>query len=247
MGLCLLGFLAGFGSAFLGIGGGVILVPALVLVFHYDIKRSLGTSLATIVPAALAGAVTHYFIDHGNISFGQALFILPGALLGVWGGAYIAKRLHGKYLKILFALLLIFVGLKLTGMLDISVGEASRGIDHYFLAVMGLFAGLSSALFGIGGGIIMVPALNLVFGFPMHEAVGTSLAVIVPISLAGALLHGRYGNIESSALPKLIPSSLAGAVAGAFISNVTSPDIIKVTFGVFLILVAVKMMMTKRG
>ncbi len=235
------GFIAGFASAFLGIGGGVVLVPSLVLFFDYEVKKAVGTSLATIVPAALVGVATNYLIKSDNIRFAAALLIVLGAIAGAKLGAVIANKISGRLLKTLFAVLLLFVGLKQMGVLNIPTGRIAN-IDAYpLLIILGLVAGMSSALFGIGGGIVMVPALSLLFGLSMHQAIATSLTVIVPTALAGAVFHSRLDNINIGAMRFLMPASLVGAVLGAVISNRLSPDILQFIFGILLIACAVKM------
>ena len=243
--LLILGFIAGFGSAFLGIGGGVIMVPALVLFFGYEIRKSVGTSLATIVPAALVGAITHYLIKSGNIQFVTALLIIPGSIAGAKLGAILVNKINGRLLRSLFALLLLFIGLKQTGIISIPTGHISSVNIYPLLIILGLVAGTASALFGIGGGVVLVPALSLLFGLSMHQAIATSLAVIVPTAFAGAVFHSKFDNIDTGAIKFLIPASLAGAVSGAVFSNMTSPAALQFIFGLALILVAAKLLLKK--
>ncbi len=239
--LSALGFVAGFGSAFLGIGGGVIMVPILALFFRYDMKKAIGTSLATIVPAALVGVITHFIIQSNNIRLMGALVIIVGSIVGAKGGAVLANKIHSKVLTVLFAALLLFIGLRQTGVIGPFINETSSGGVSPYLIVLGLAAGLCSALFGIGGGVVMVPALNLVFGFSMHAAIATSLTVIVPTSLAGALFHAGFNNVEKSAVKLLVPTALIGAVLGAILSNALSGDILRLIFGVVLIILSARM------
>ncbi|MEA3489378.1 MAG: sulfite exporter TauE/SafE family protein [Candidatus Omnitrophota bacterium] len=239
--LLILGFFAGFGSAFLGIGGGVVMVPSLVLLLDYDIKKAVGTSLTTIVPAALVGVSTHYILNSDNILFISALFIILGSVAGAKIGAAIADRIRGDLIRVLFAALLLFVGLKQVGLIRIPT-ESVLSINSYpFFVILGLIAGISSALFGIGGGAIMVPSLDLFFGFQMHQAIATSLTVIVPTSAAGAIFHAKLNNIDRRAVRFLIPASLLGAILGAILSNMLTPVTLRYIFGFFVIFFSVKM------
>ena len=176
IGIILVGLVAGFGSAFLGIGGGVIIVPSLVVFFSLDIKKAIGTSLSAIVPAALVGVIVHYLIEPSNIFFGVAFIVIIGAAIGAKLGAITASRVHVRLLTLLFAVLLLFVALKQGGLLPgdrfLSAVKAQNPSPYYF--VLGIFAGFSSALFGIGGGVLIVPALSILFSFGMHQAIPTS-------------------------------------------------------------------------
>ena len=238
--LLVLGFIAGFFSAALGIGGGAIIVIALALFFSYDIKRSIGTSLATIVPTAFVGIITHYMIQSNNIKLLVVSFVVIGSVIGAKFGAGLANRMSNRLLTRLFALLLVFVGLKLTGIINFPTEPVSDTNVYPLLILLGLIAGSASALFGIGGGVIMVPVLNLFFGLSIHEAVATSLTIILPTTLAGAMFHKKFNNINTEATKFLIPASLIGAVFGAIAANNLPSDALKAIFGIFMILCAIK-------
>ena len=146
----------------------------------------IGTSLATMVSAALVGTITHYIVKSGNIKFLVAMFVIAGSIVGAKIGARLANKISSGLLRIMFALLLIFAGLRLTGIINIPTETIEDTAFFPLLIVVGLIAGIASALFGIGGGVVMVPAFNLFFGLSIHEAVATSLTVILPTSFAGA-------------------------------------------------------------
>ncbi|HIE31770.1 MAG TPA: sulfite exporter TauE/SafE family protein [Methanosarcinales archaeon] len=241
--LLVLGLIVGFFSAALGIGGGVIMVSALILFFNYGIKRAIGTSLATIVPTAFVGIIAHYIIKSGNIKFIIALFIVMGSIIGAKLGAGLANKMSSKLLTKLFASLLFFVGLKLIGIINFPTEPVSNTSAYPLLIVLGLFAGSASALFGIGGGVIMVPVLNLFFGLSIYEAVATSLTVILPTTLAGVIFHKKFDNIDPGAIIFLIPTALIGAVFGAIVANSLPAATLQIIFGVFIILCSIKMFM----
>lgn len=240
-----LGLVAGFSSAALGIGGGVVMVPVLVILFRYEIKKAIGTSLATIVPTSLIGILAHYSIESSNIKFLTALFIVMGSIIGARFGATLANKIRGKILRRSFALLLLFVGLKLTNIVRIPTEVVSNITVYPLLIVLGLVAGSGSALFGIGGGIIMVPVLNLFFGFSMHEAIATSLMVILPTTFAGAMFHRKFDNINNQAIKFLIPTALVGAVFGAIFANSLPSGTLKIIFGIFMILSSIRIFLQR--
>jgi len=233
--LLLLGFVVGFSSAALGIGGGVTMVPALTLLFKLDIKKAVGVSLTTIVPVATVGVVTYLVLNCGYIKIFVALLIIVGSVVGAKYGVTIASKVSSSLLTKLFSILLLFVGLKYIGVLDIPIGSNSNTIIFPLLVVLGLFAGLSSAMFGIGGGVIMVPVLNLLFGLTIHESIATSLTVIIPTTIAGAIFHNKINGISKKEVKFLIPMAVVGAVIGALTSNNLPEVSLKLIFGLFLI------------
>ncbi|MBN1636734.1 MAG: sulfite exporter TauE/SafE family protein [Deltaproteobacteria bacterium] len=230
--LLFVGFLGGFLSAMLGIGGGVVFVPAL-LIMGYE-KRALGTSLAAIVPSALIGVLAHYIIEGENIQFITAAITIFGSILGAELGAQIVKKVNIKFLKYLILLFLILAGARYIGIIPGSSHPITE-LPHSFLILLGIIAGMSSTIFGIGGGVIMVPGFNILFGLSLQEAIPTSLAVILPTTIAGTLFHRFFDNISTEAIKYLIPAAFFGAVAGAFVTNSIPSSSLRMIFGGLLI------------
>ncbi|MFC1576320.1 sulfite exporter TauE/SafE family protein [Candidatus Omnitrophota bacterium] len=243
--LLFLGFIAGLASASLGIGGGTVVVPSLVLLLGYDIKKAIGTSLATAIAVAALGVAAHYFIHAYNIRIFVALYIIAGSLIGAKLGSELASRISGRILKKILAFLLLFTGLMLAGIIPLPTQPVSEASFYPLLVVLGLFAGSASALLGIGGGILIVPVLHLFFGFPLHEAIPTSLAVILPTVAAGAVFHGKLKNIDMRATKLLIPTALLGAILGAVIENRLPEHHLKIIFGIFLLLCSIRLFTEK--
>lgn len=114
----------------------------------------------------------------------------------------------------------------------------------YYLAV-GLMAGFLSGLLGIGGGVIIVPALVLLLGFAMRTAIGTSLAIIVPTALAGAILHFREGNLHLAAIVYMSIAAVAGSRLGVYLTTITSDLTLRKVFGVVMLFIALRMILGK--
>ncbi len=243
--LLLIGLVVGFCSAAMGIGGGAILVSSLIFFFNYEIKKAIGVSLAIIVPTAFVGIIAHYVIESSNIKFIVVLFIIAGSIIGAKFGAELAHKMSVKLLTKLFAFLLFFIGLKLAGIINVPAEAVSNTTAYPLLVILGLIAGSASALFGIGGGVIMVPMLNLFFGLSIYEAVATSLTVILPTTLAGAIFHKKFNNIDIDAIKFLIPTSLIGAIFGAIVANILPAITLKIIFGIFMILCSIKIFIYK--
>jgi uncharacterized membrane protein YfcA len=110
------------------------------------------------------------------------------------------------------------------------------------LAVVGVAAGILSGLFGVGGGIVMVPAMVLLLGFDQHRAQATSLAAIAPIAAAGAFIFGRADSVNLFAAVLLAAGSLVGVQIGARLMHRLSGENLSRIFGVFLVIVAITML-----
>jgi uncharacterized membrane protein YfcA len=112
------------------------------------------------------------------------------------------------------------------------------------LAAIGLAAGVLSGLFGIGGGIIMVPAMVLFAGLAQRNAAATSLAAIVPIAAIGALIFGGARSVDLAAAAALVVGSLAGVQVGSRLMGRVSEYWLRVAFAVFIAAVAVAMLLS---
>jgi uncharacterized membrane protein YfcA len=109
--IALLGLAAGILSALLGVGGGIIMVPVMVMLLGVAPKVAVGTSLAVIIPTALTGVLRHY--SNGNVDLRMALMLAVGAVIGAYLGASLAESLPDQLVKRLFALLMIVTAVKL--------------------------------------------------------------------------------------------------------------------------------------
>jgi uncharacterized membrane protein YfcA len=111
------------------------------------------------------------------------------------------------------------------------------------LVAVGTTAGLLSGMFGVGGGIVLVPAMVLLVGFGQHRAQATSLAAILPIAIVGAFIFGRADSVDFLAAALLAAGSLLGVQAGARLMHRLSPERLSLIFAIFLIGVAVSMLL----
>lgn len=120
---------------------------------------------------------------------------------------------------------------------------------HYLLAgIIGLVSGITSGLFGVGGGIVMVPAMMFLLSPPIRDikqAIGTSLIVIIPTALMGSYKHFTQGNVDWRTAAALAPLAIAGSYLGAWLTTHIPADNLKRAFGGFMILVGVKLLCFK--
>lgn len=111
--------------------------------------------------------------------------------------------------------------------------------------LIGLFSGIAGGLFGVGGGIVMVPAMMFFLGMDIKRAIGTSLIVIVPAAISGAFKHYQMGNVEWKVALSLIPAAALGSYTGAWITSAVASANLKRIFGAFLILVGFRLIFAK--
>lgn len=115
-------------------------------------------------------------------------------------------------------------------------------------SMIGLASGVASGLFGVGGGIVMVPAMVLLLSPPIRDikqAIGTSLVVIIPTALMGSYKHFTQGNIEWRTALALAPLAIAGSYLGAWLTTQVPADNLKRAFGAFIILVGARLLFFK--
>ena len=118
-------------------------------------------------------------------------------------------------------------------------------MTYLIAGLIGLCGGVASGLFGVGGGIVMVPAMMYFMQMPIHKAVGTSLVVIIPTALMGSWKHYSNGNVTWPAAWSLIPMAVAGGYLGAWLAHQLPAPTLKRAFGGFLVLVGARLLLFK--
>lgn len=192
--LVILGLVAGYLSGLFGVGGGVIVVPAL-LVLGYDQRRAAGTSVAAILPTAIVGTVSYGLAGHVDWIAGAALAV--GVVVGAQIGSFLLARLPRRTLFWAFLVFLVFSGVSLW----LSVPQRGDTIELSVVTAIalvgtGVFVGILSGILGVGGGIVVVPALMFFFGASDLIAKGTSLFMMIPGSLSGSIGNLRRNNVD---------------------------------------------------
>lgn len=118
-------------------------------------------------------------------------------------------------------------------------------MNFFIAAVVGLVSGLTSGVFGVGGGIVMVPAMMLLMRLDPKVAVATSLVVIVPTALAGSAVNHSFGRIDWRVGFALVPLAVVGGIAGSWFKEQVPAELLKQGFGGFLILVGIRLLFFK--
>ncbi len=193
--LLLMGGAGGFAAGMLGIGGGMVLVPFITMIFtakHFPrelvVHMAIATSLATILFTSMASVRAHHL--HGAVRWPIVKMLAPGIVLGSWIGPWLGKQLNASALALFFGL---FVAFSATQMLLGKKPTGSRELpDAPGMFAAGGVIGILSGLMGAGGGFISVPFMSWC-NVKMHNAVATSAALGFPIALAGTLSNIYFG------------------------------------------------------
>jgi uncharacterized membrane protein YfcA len=236
----LVGLLAGFLSGRVGVGGGILIVPSLVLLLGFSQRLAHGTSLAAVLPIAIASLTTYAFEDKVDWKVGALLAV--GAVVGAVVGTQLLRRLPHDTLAIAFAVLLVATAVRL--LVDHS-DAGGRGALHpatvLTLIVVGLITGVLAGLLGVGGGIFVVPAMVVGYGIPAAVAKGTSLAMIVPTSIMGTWRNRKNHNVDLRVAVTLGLAGVVSAFIGGKISVGMSEQTSNVLFALLLLFVATRM------
>lgn len=215
----IVGLAAGSAGGLFGVGGGIVMVPILTGVLGLTQHRAHGTSLAVIGFAAVVSLVVYG--SHGNVAWLAAAVIAAGSLFTARFGARLAARTSPRGLIRAFAVFLVLVAVRLLIGLPEAKHEA-LALGPLGLAAglaLGLVVGIFSGYFGVGGGILIVPALTLLTGMPQQLAQGTSLAVILVTAPAGAVEHARHGNVVGELVPALAIGAAVGGPLAAWLAQ----------------------------
>lgn len=247
----LIGAVAGLMAGLFGVGGGIIIVPALIFVLNFQgVSPSLvthiavGTSLATIIPTSLSSVSGHY--QKGGIDGCIVRLLMPGICLGAVLGVMTAVRISGHWLQNLIGVFAIIVAWRLYR--DGSQQTTRHLLGRKTLMVMSGAIGYVSVVFGIGGGMIIVPLLAR-YGMIMKRIVGTASACGLPIAIIGTLFNMLlgYGNsllpnfstgfVYWPAFLNIVVASVPCARLGAVMMHRLPTDKLRCLFAFLLLLI----------
>jgi len=241
----IVGVAAGALGGLFGVGGGLIIVPGLVSLAGMDRRLAHGTSLAATLPIATASLFT--YLAHGNVDWPVALFLAVGAIVGAIVGTQLLRVVPKRLLTIIFVATVLatatrlFLGTDATGRDDLTAWVA------LLLVVIGFLTGTLAGLLGIGGGVIMVPAMIVLLGEAPVVAKGTSVAVIVPTAIMGTIRNRRHANADIRIAAVVGMFGVVSAVIGGTVADRLSPEVSNVMFAALLLFVAATQILSLRS
>lgn len=257
------GGLVGFALGLTGGGGGIFAVPLLVYGLAVAPREAVGISLAAVGGTALFGAAPR--LATGDVELRTGLLFAAAGMLGAPIGSYLSLLVPEHVLLLLFALLMFIVAQRMWAkagnpqtasgvcVTENASSEApstcQRGVDGQLrltsrcarlLAFVGLITGVLSGMFGVGGGFVIVPALVLSTGMAIHQAVGTSLLVIVLISISGVVSHIVGGNeLSIETTVQFMVGGFAGMWLGGIVAKRLGGSMLQKTFSIAVVVVAI--------
>lgn len=249
----LIGAIAGFSAGLFGVGGGLIIVPILFMVFthmQYDpsviMHMALGTSLATIIVTSISSVMAHH--QRGAVLWQVWRNLAPGLCFGAFFGAGVADYLSGHGLQLMIGCFALWVAYGMLKGAHQTVDSTRHLPSTAQQVCVGGGIGLASAIFGIGGGSLTVPYLNH-HGVVMQKAVATSAACGLPIAIAGAIGFIWFGQQSEHVMPHtfgyvhvyaffgISSMSFFSAKLGAKVAHQLSAQMLKKCFALLLTLV----------
>ena len=247
---------AGFMAGLLGVGGGIIMVPALYYAFtvlDFDILTrmhlSVGTSLAIIIPTSIISTKTH--MEYDAVDFKMVKSFGVFILIGVIFGTFLAVNLKTPPLVLFFSIFAFMVGLFFIFLREKLV-ENPKSISNMVKNISGIIIGFISIPLGIGGGSLMVPFMRT-FGYDIRKSIGTAAAIGFLISVSGAItmiIGGKIinnvttpfsiGYINLLGFVVFVPVTMIMARIGAKVVYKIDRKLLSKIFGIFLIIVSIR-------
>lgn len=255
--LLLTGIGVGFASGLLGVGGCFIMVPVQFWALKsigvdpsIAIRIAFGTNLLVVLPTAFSGAMAHH--RKGAVLWKAGIVFGIAGALGAFGGAFIASHLPAKVLTTAFGLAVILGGLRMLTAKPPKIDDEPSNSTLAFV-LWGIPLGIVSGIIGIGGGVLMIPIMVFFLKFKMHQAVGTSTALMIFTALGGALSYWING-LGVQGLPPystgylnwyqwiiLAGASIPWAVVGANTAHILPAKQLKYLFIVVMFYMGLKM------
>jgi len=259
-----LGLVVGLAAGFFGIGGGVIAIPVLMWIFasrgiggDFFVHLAFGTNLFVIIVTAAMASYRHTRLNH---VYWQAVpYLAAFSIIGAFLSSFVARIIPGDILRILFAMLMVYSGVRLLLRKGDPPGEVSKedlraNPPKLLYALTGLSAGIIAGLTGLGGGIIAIPLMITLLRFPVRVVAGTSSSVMIFTAMAGtvgyiingwgnpALPAGALGFVYlHAAIPYLLGTAISAQI-GAKLNSMVKGAALRATFGVFLLIMAIKVL-----
>ena len=241
MELILVGIFIGTMSGFFGIGGGMILVPIL-LVLGFEIKDAIGISIVQMVFSSIYGS----YLNHkkGSLIVGEGIFVGFGGFVGGYIGGSVTEHISDTMLQFTFFGLLLYALFRLTFSKNHEDDSQTKSLNKGLLFALGIGIGIFSITLGIGGSIILTPLLVGLLHYPLKKAVSAGLFFVVFSSVAGMISRLSSGSIDFNNGLIVATASLMGVALGIWFKDHVSSKKHKVAL-LLLYVFAIAMLIKK--
>jgi len=236
------GGLIGFSLGALGAGGSILTVPILVYAMGVPVQGATGTSLAIVGLNAATGALDHLRRGRSLVRTGAAFG--ASGVLGAFAGVWLNHQLRGELVMALFSLLMIAAAVSMVRRRTADASKASfeercEALGCARLVLVGTGVGFLTGFFGVGGGFLIVPALVLVLGLPMHLAVGTSLVAISLNALWGLIGNLQLGTLDWTLTFLFAAGGIVGVLTGGKLAGRLPERTLRAAFAVLVVGLAI--------
>lgn len=259
--LLLVGVAGGTIGSVVGLGGGIIIVPSLILIGTYTSllpnltpQLVVGTSMLILIVVGLSSTLA--YIKQKKVDYRAGLIFFIGSGPGAYVGAIVNNYIESDLFYIFFGVFMILISIILSvrkymkpskkeyGMSNVYVSETGEKFRYSYHPIMGIaiafVVGIFSGLFGIGGGSLLVPMMLLLFRFPTPVAVATSMFLVFISSTIGSIAHIRLGNVEWLWALWLVPGAWIGGKIGAFLNKRLADSTVIIILRLLLVVVGVR-------
>lgn len=231
------GFVAGILSGAFGVGGAILMNPAVHVVLGAPPIIAVGTPLPVIFPATLSGMQAYR--RAGHVDWRAVRWAAPPGALGAAGGAALTRIVDARWLLLVTAALIAWQAIRVGwGRPVEEIPQQPIRPSEEAFAAMGLMAGFASGLLGIGGGVVMVPVMTGVLGMPLRRSLGTSLVIIAFMVIPGTIVHALLGHIDWAIFLWLTIGVIPGAALGSRWAVRVRERTLRLSVAFFLLVVA---------
>ena len=258
--MALIGIAIGLFSGMLGIGGGMVMVPLFRLVFGMSAVGSTATSLFTIIPTSVSGAISHVRAKTCVPKLGIALGV--GGACTSWLGVWLAQLSPGWLVMLAAAAVIAYSGITMfrkalkapkqpIGSIEANAAapEPPELSPKELLAAagIGMLAGVASGYVGLGGGFIMVPMMVSLLNMPMKLTSGTSLIAVMILAFPATVMQCVFGNVEYLAGIAMACGTIPGAIIGAKLVRYVPERTLRFVFALFITIAAILLVLKEAG
>jgi uncharacterized membrane protein YfcA len=240
--LIIIGLAAGAIGSLIGIGGGIIIGPALAFM-GFSPSHIASTSLIAVTSTSASSTIV--YSKQKTIDYATGLKISTSSIPGGIAGAFLSSEISLEYFKVYFAIILMLIGVYIVyknSIIKEKTSGNSKSIYFYILFYSGTFsAGIISSLFGVGGGIIFVPMMVIILRMKMLKASPTSQLILLMTSLAGMFTHVILGHPDYNQSIALVVGSFIGAQIGSRLLPYAKESILQKLLFISLLAVAAKL------
>lgn len=245
-GFLALGILVGLLGALLGIGGGMVIVPLLVFVWHYEPQLAIGTSVLVVLMNAVSG--TWGYVRQKKACVDAALKFAVATVPGVFLGSYAAEYLQDRLFYLVFGAFFVLAAVNMYRKANKEAAGKTAGevpeVYNWKLGVLcSVGVGFLASILGIGGGIVHVPFMVYVLNFPVHVAIATSTCILAVSSLAGLVSHAMLGHIVWTSGLAIGAGAFVGAQGGVALAQRLQSGILMKLASVLVLITGIKFLM----